>query len=191
MPTERRFCRVCGLSSFLVDFPTLPSIYYPDLALCLMCYDKGEVPWPRRNGRYSHEQGYLTYTTGGGKYSQPCYYCTALCRNGTCISCQHRHREEYQVIKQARTIEWKRTHPRLTTRDYVAQLKRQHGVCAICHKKETSQDPKTGKVRRLATDHDHSTGKIRGLLCRKCNLGLSYFCDSTVYIARAYHYLRR
>jgi recombination endonuclease VII len=45
--------------------------------------------------------------------------------------------------------------------DYAAMLAAQGGVCAIC-----GNPPKT---RRLHIDHDHRTGKIRGLLCFTCN----------------------
>lgn len=44
----------------------------------------------------------------------------------------------------------------------------QSGVCAICH-----QPPKVGG-NRLAVDHDHETGLIRGLLCWRCNKLLGY-----------------
>jgi hypothetical protein len=44
---------------------------------------------------------------------------------------------------------------------YEAQLARQDGHCAIC--------PNTPKSRRLHIDHDHQTGKVRGLLCYPCN----------------------
>ena len=37
----------------------------------------------------------------------------------------------------------------------------QGGLCAICHKPQTT--------RKLAVDHDHESGLIRGLLCTRCN----------------------
>lgn len=40
------------------------------------------------------------------------------------------------------------------------------GVCAICEK------PEMVSGRRLAIDHNHKTGKIRGLLCSRCNMFL-------------------
>ena len=43
---------------------------------------------------------------------------------------------------------------------------------------------------KLHVDHDHATGKIRGLLCRGCNMGLGNFRDSTVYLNRAIEYLK-
>lgn len=45
---------------------------------------------------------------------------------------------------------------------YDALLAAQGGRCAICRRA-------TGKTRRLAVDHDHQTGEVRGLLCSPCN----------------------
>lgn len=51
----------------------------------------------------------------------------------------------------------------LTAEQYAALYEAQGGVCAICR-------IATGKARRLAVDHDHVTGEIRGLLCGPDNL---------------------
>lgn len=59
----------------------------------------------------------------------------------------------------------------LTEEEYVAMFERQEGVCAICKKPETSRNQK-GTIRSLAIDHDHNTGKVRGLLCFRCNTNL-------------------
>lgn len=52
----------------------------------------------------------------------------------------------------------------ITVADYDAMLAKQNGVCAIC-----KFPPKR---RRLAVDHNHKTGKVRGLLCWRCNYAL-------------------
>lgn len=54
--------------------------------------------------------------------------------------------------------------------DYQALSDQQGGVCAICKQPEKQRDYRTGKTRRLPVDHDHTTGKVRGLLCHRCNL---------------------
>ena len=65
---------------------------------------------------------------------------------------------------------------------YESLLKRQRGVCAICQKGPHK--------RRLDVDHDHATGKVRGLLCTNCNNGLGRFLDSTLLLSAAKKYLR-
>lgn len=47
---------------------------------------------------------------------------------------------------------------------------KQNGLCKICNKEETAKQK--GKPIRLAVDHCHKTGKVRGLLCDKCNKSL-------------------
>jgi hypothetical protein len=72
----------------------------------------------------------------------------------------------------------------MTIDDYNNILLEQKGVCAICKKA-----PKNN--RRLHIDHDHQTGLIRGLLCFRCNFGLSYFAENVITIKYAYEYLQK
>ena len=48
---------------------------------------------------------------------------------------------------------------------------------------------KTGKGK-MAIDHDHATGKVRGLICYNCNIGLGHFKDSIDTLERAIEYLK-
>jgi len=72
----------------------------------------------------------------------------------------------------------------LTGSEYEELAAYQNWVCAICGKKETS------KRGNLAVDHDHKTGKVRGLLCHKCNSGLGSFGDSPELLKSAINYLK-
>lgn len=72
----------------------------------------------------------------------------------------------------------------LTPAEYEAQLVRQGSVCACCG------SPPAAK-RRLAVDHDHKTGRLRGLLCHRCNLGIGSLGDSIEGVERALAYLRQ
>lgn len=60
----------------------------------------------------------------------------------------------------------------------------QGGVCAIC-----GAAPRVGMRRGLYVDHDHATGRVRGLLCHGCNIGLGGFRDNTASLAAAARYL--
>lgn len=66
---------------------------------------------------------------------------------------------------------------------YADRLVEQGGKCAICG----GQDSHCS----LAKDHCHETGKWRGRLCSRCNLGLGCFLDSRERLAMADRYLER
>lgn len=65
---------------------------------------------------------------------------------------------------------------------YEAMLTKQKGVCALCY-----HPNQHGK--RLAVDHDHETGQIRGLLCNHCNITLGR--QEPVWFLKAINYLWR
>jgi len=73
----------------------------------------------------------------------------------------------------------------LTGEQYTALLEAQGGVCAIC--KTPPADADRGV---LHVDHDHATGRVRGLCCRPCNNGLGHFKDDPNLTAAATAYLR-
>jgi hypothetical protein len=86
----------------------------------------------------------------------------------------------------------------LTLERYTDMLATQNGVCAVCHKPETTTD-KNGRVRRLSIDHDRrccpgneSCGKcIRELLCSNHNLMLGHAHDSPEELLAGVDYLKR
>ena len=55
----------------------------------------------------------------------------------------------------------------MTLKQYDQMFEAQNGNCAICGLPEL--------MSRLSVDHNHETGKIRGLLCRRCNSGLGWY----------------
>ena len=70
----------------------------------------------------------------------------------------------------------------ITGDDYEALLRRQGGKCAICRARPRS--------KRLAVDHNHTTGAVRGLLCSRCNhdlLGAAW--DSLALATALWHYM--
>ncbi len=79
-----------------------------------------------------------------------------------------------------------RMHYGISVEQYAEVVARQGGVCRICKMTPTGSR-ENGKV--LHVDHDHSTGKIRGLLCSHCNRGLGHFRDSSDLLLKAAAYL--
>jgi hypothetical protein len=117
----------------------------------------------------------------------------------TCRAYYHKNREriaEYRRSPEYRALalEWRKGRGSLSDRntylryrfgislsEYESMLANQKGVCAICKRPP-------GRIR-LAVDHCSSTGRIRGLLCHKCNVGIGYFDHSVQFIHAAARYL--
>lgn len=70
----------------------------------------------------------------------------------------------------------------LTVAQYEAMFKSQNGACKICSGQNLNGRP-------LGVDHDHKTGKIRGLLCQPCNLAIGYMNDDILTLYKAADYL--
>ena len=69
----------------------------------------------------------------------------------------------------------------LTREQFAAMLADQKGACLICLQ----------QMALPVVDHDHETGKVRGLLCRMCNSALGLLQDSPDILRRAARYLTR
>jgi hypothetical protein len=106
---------------------------------------------------------YAPSTTAGraaGRCCQPCWVAQS-------VEWRRRNR-----------LKWNRTRHRsatkkrlsLTDAEYDALYSSQDPTCGGCGKAESSM---AGKTRRLVVDHDHSTGRVRGLLCFDCNLAIT------------------
>jgi hypothetical protein len=85
-------------------------------------------------------------------------------RQGKCKSC-------FRVYQMAHRYG-------LSLQRYHALVSHHQGKCGICDKEKP-----------LVIDHNHETGRVRGLLCQECNKGLGLFFDSVEYIRAAEGYL--
>jgi hypothetical protein len=70
----------------------------------------------------------------------------------------------------------------LSVEQYEALLEGQGGGCAIC------RSPANESIS-LHVDHDHGTGRVRGLLCFRCNGGLGQFLEEPEVLRRAAWYV--
>ena len=146
-------------------------------------YMTGE--WPERRVRYQN----------GDK--NDCRFENLTLFNGLAGEFDHKTREgrqAYQNAYRAMTpVQQKARALRdsfdLSLADYGNMLVTQAGKCAICDRSETHM--RNGKVKALAVDHDHKTGKIRALLCFDCNTGLGKFQDDQQVLLSAAEYLKK
>lgn len=79
----------------------------------------------------------------------------------------------------------------ITIEEYDSINYKQGGVCAICQEKESILDKRNNRIKYLSTDHDHKTGRLRGLLCNKCNKALGLFKDKLEILLKAIKYLEK
>ena len=77
----------------------------------------------------------------------------------------------------------------MTPEDYLKMFNVQRGLCSIC--RELEKSVYKGRPRRLAVDHDHLTGKIRSLLCSRCNTAVGVLNDNPVLLRAAADYIEK
>ncbi len=125
---------------------------------------------------------------------------------GHCKECQKTKSHDFYIKNKEKrnkqTRVWRKSNPkRLKTIERRATLKK-HGValeeyefllkrcgnrCVICNEKETRKNQYG--ITPLSVDHDHKTGKIRGLLCNRCNRVLGMVKDDLNILTEMKSYL--
>lgn len=111
--------------------------------------------------------------------------------SGVCKTCKseyakQKYRQDPSIKDRTKVTSRTYTAKRLglSKDDLVKFYLAQNSKCAICGIPEKEH----GKF--LAIDHNHTTGKVRGLLCMACNTGLGNFKDSIENLEKAISYLR-
>jgi hypothetical protein len=153
------------------------------------------------------------YRTSTGKIRQPCRGCYRDWHRGrytpkegatddprACTVCGTIYRPRTRKISTycssackarspARRNAWLRRTYGITLADYERMLAEQGGGCAICG--GPGEVSKRNPAGLLHVDHDHVTGRVRGLLCEKHNLLLGQWSDDPALLRRAADYLER
>jgi Recombination endonuclease VII. len=106
---------------------------------------------------------------------------------GKCYECKllwHRkHHQETKTPEKTKKYQLKSKY-NMTLEEYDKLVEFQQNGCAICRQLVTSE-------RKLAVDHNHKTGEIRGLLCFKCNSLIGLANDDEDLLWKAMEYLKR
>lgn len=123
------------------------------------------------------------------------YTCTS-CRNADCVRRFNKNmqtdpsfRKAYYTGLRAKSLMRKYG---LTVEGFYGLMAIQEGACAICQVTMTlASDGGRIAADSACVDHDHNTGRVRGILCSKCNLAIGKFADSPSRLRRAADYLER
>ena len=111
---------------------------------------------------------------------------------GKCEPCYRKELREKQSPERKEHERQKRREIRIKTRygisinDYNILLIKQNNKCYGCNQLHLETDSKT----RLNIDHNHTTGKVRGLLCSNCNSTLGYANDNITTLSNLILYLK-
>lgn len=92
------------------------------------------------------------------------------------------YKETTAYKKYQRNYRLKNTYG-ITLIQYEEMFNKQNGCCAICNVSEEKL------TIRLHIDHNHKTGKVRGLLCKKCNSAIGLFDDNLDLLNKAINYI--
>lgn len=119
-----------------------------------------------------------------------------------CIRKQQKKNYKTNIkFRRAKQRKWHTDNPRaskgsklkstygITIEQYDIMFGVQGGVCSICGCPEIVK--RNHKIKNLAVDHNHITGKIRGLLCQKCNQALGLLNENPVIIKNLLEYITK
>jgi hypothetical protein len=116
------------------------------------------------------------------------------CYHTNCKSCYiKRNQERYDPIKQ-RDNNLKRLYGKQFGIDeYNKLLEKQDFKCAICKTTEIKgrKTGRGGQIEVFYVDHDHKTGKVRGLLCNICNRTMGYVGENSGVLEEMIKYLQK
>ncbi|KKN52900.1 hypothetical protein LCGC14_0607620 [marine sediment metagenome] len=104
-----------------------------------------------------------------------------------CKPCQNAMIVAYMKTPERKLIDrdlWLKRNYGLSLKGYNQMLLDQNGKCAICGKHQKELD------RAMCVDHNHETGKVRGLLCRKCNIMIGNADEDAAILLSAIEYIK-
>lgn len=141
---------------------------------------------------YRNDHGVVIEEVSVGKWKIECKHCDKhhiQSRRGILNNSHSKSCEKFKPHNYSGLDRWDAIIRRvygITLEEYDNMLYEQDNGCAICG---TKDDVVEG--RRLAIDHCHDTGKVRGILCSRCNQALGLFCDSVDNLESAAKYLKK
>lgn len=166
---------------------------------CLVCVRRAAAEWRRQNPDKVKLARKRAHVIRGVEFCARCNADTETFGDGSCRLCRQRYMREYRAthleafretcrrytqrvgFDRSRRSNWPKT---LFDRAWLLQK----GRCAIC---DIPMRPNGQARDSVAADHDHDSGRPRGLLCAACNKGIGHFSDDPQTLRRAAAYLEK
>lgn len=145
--TTMKVCSKCQKEKQDEDFPEGRS-----RAWCKSCHREYQKDWSARNAAHLREKSKERYLKNKEKMSAAAKKWTA----------QNPEKHKGSRLRKY----WPGATGAEAIRNYQDLFEKQGGRCAVCDR------PQSELPNALAVDHDHVTGKVRGLLCRRCNISV-------------------
>lgn len=190
-----RICKKCGIEKSVSEFNNNNRHKHLPLFVCKPCI---AAPTIQRIKKQSEKKRAEINSTGAKscsrcKRKKPLseFYRTTETVTGFSSACRpcvrksdkiRNIRDKEKRRKAHKFVNVKRKYG-LTKNEWEIILNSQQNGCAICRKI-------FDHYKDIHVDHCHSTGKVRGLLCNKCNFALGLLCDDPKIIDSAARYLR-
>jgi len=99
-----------------------------------------------------------------------------------------KHREKIKVGLKKAALKRKFN---ISIEEFENMILSQNNLCAICDKPESRINHRSGAIQNLAIDHNHKNGKIRQLLCSKCNLIIGQINEDIEILQSMITYLKK
>ena len=182
-------CNRCKVLKNLEDFKNEKS------KSCISCRQVSNRAYKeKKNGmlpKYAQTQKLLEAAFSNGNFI--CKVCNEekpLCNFG-----KHSNNNKYNISRICKNCsvelnkESKVRGYNISKNDFIKMLENQDYKCKICGTEIKYSSPLKDKYKSACIDHNHKTGKVRGLLCSNCNRALGLFKDNKENLKNAYNYL--
>lgn len=186
MDTIGKICRLCGHGKPLEEFYKSKLTKDGRLSYCRTCHNKKNIARKKALKLGQEKLRYRHFTIGPTKECRGCHQILEVNYEnfglrgydyqGPRSYCRTCHSLKSRLRKPGRGP--------ISIEEFYTLFNKQKGLCGICH-----LPPPDNNILLLQIDHDHKTGKIRGLLCPKCNHGLGQFKDNKNILLEAINYL--
>ncbi len=171
--TDPKTCTKCQQTKPLAEFPQRTRGHYREC--CKICHRAAN-----RRSRIAHREARNAYSRAWAARNPERIHAAQKASFERRTDAQKRARTAWE-----RNWNLKRKYG-IDVAEFNAMLVAQNGVCALCR-----VPGRVGKHDKLAVDHDHKTGRVRGLLCSICNSALATLGDGEVGLQHALEYVRR